>query len=89
MFHNVSTALSFLIRAFFLYIFWTPSASAIVTTTGSHSGMAETAKVTATNTISKIGRSFITPTAKTSEHAPKATNQSITQSFFNLLWSGV
>ena len=49
--HSVSTALSFLISACFLYIFWTPRANVIVTTAGSHSGIAETAKLTATKII--------------------------------------
>jgi hypothetical protein len=45
--HNVSTEESLLIRAFLVTIRLTQRASEIVTTAGSHSGMAATASATA------------------------------------------
>ncbi len=52
---NVSALGSFLIRAFFLAILWTPIANDIVTTAGRPSGIAATAMAIAARSISRAG----------------------------------
>lgn len=87
--HKVSTALSFLINAFFLYIFWTPRASVIVTTAGNHSGIAETARLIAMNIISMRENHLITPIISTIIHIANAIPQRRTHNFFNFFCNGV
>lgn len=75
--------------AFFLYIFWTPIASVMVTTAGSHSGMADTARLIATNIISMSGFPLINPMISITIHITNAMIQRSIHNFFSLFWRGV
>lgn len=87
--HKVSTALSFLISAFFLYIFWTPRASVIVTIAGNHSGIAETARLIAMNIISMSDDHLINPMINITIHIANAIPPRSIHNFFNFFCNGV
>ena len=76
-------------RAFFFTIRFTPIAKQTVTTAGSPSGTAETARLTAIKRISTNVRSCIQPIPTTTKHRPSTTIPIIFPSFFIRSCNGV
>jgi hypothetical protein len=87
--HKVSIDLSFFTRTFFLYIFCTHNANVIVTTAGSHSGIAEIARLIEVNIISKILMFFIHHTTKITITIKRTIIHKFIPSFLSFCWSGV
>ena len=90
---SVSTAVSFRIMAFLFDMFVTPIESTIVTTAASPSGIAATARETATIKVLRIVSPLIPalrrPTAKITTQIPITRTVSILLSWFSLSWRGV
>ena len=74
---RVSTAGSFLIRAFCLTMFFAPMARAIVITAGNASGIAATARLMAVKSISATGSPLISPATNTMAHMTRIAMASL------------
>ncbi len=93
---KVSTAGSFLTIALCVAIVWVPNAKIIVTIAGNPSGMAATARETATKNISitnlsvgSVPRLVIKPTTKTIAQIAKIIIVKILPSWFRFCFRGV
>ena len=86
---SVSTAGNFFTIAFFFTIFWTPIASTIVDTATRPSGIAATAKLTATINIFIISLPCIIPIKNITIQIIIAAIPSVFPSLFSFVWSGV
>ena len=90
---RVSTAVSFRMIAFRFDMFVTPMESTIVTTAASPSGIAATARETATIKVSRIASPLIpdlkSPTAKITTQMPTTSTVRILLSWFSFSCSGV
>ena len=86
---RVSTAGRRRMRAFFFTMRCTPMASTMVTMAGSPSGMADTARDTEVIKISSTGMPFISPTAKMTAQAARATKPRYLPSWASFCCRGV
>ena len=86
---NDSTTGSFLMIAFERAILITPRASVTVTQMGSPSGMAATAKLTATVTVSRKGRPINHPSRAMTAMATLDTYAKVLPSSSILIWRGL
>ena len=86
---RVSTAGSFLIRAFCLTIFLAPRARDMVTTAGRASGMAATAREMAVSSIRIGGSPLMIPTAKMMAHRAMTATASLWPNLASLFCKGV